>query len=457
MIIRKGVRTVIWIIIVILICFVLFPFLKPQYIFHQVMNNPLLREFKRCKLVSYDFNIENRDPFTLMDLYARKYIGIDLFYIDTLSKYGIQYKYKINVQLNDYKMTRVWFERAIEISDSCSMTKVIKEVESDSALVELIKNSDVTECHYERPNFVYTGRCDVIKYNNPFGIMYFRLAKLPVQLHLLSYYVTFLNMVKEKGFSYSDFDSIRFIKYSEIPSNSKTVISVWRLQGFAVKFENDFVEVGNYGLPVNLKWLSIPDSIDPIFLESRVLKQLYAAGLPKDYIQKKLILQETGATRLADYYKRGQKIIDASRVVGYYQYQWLTGTWIDKVHGGLRIKVYFTYFMDHKDLELVRIGLSTSNFHEGIRLHPITEVIDFNEIKQVAPDIDTTNIGFKITNDGRMMFTFVYNKYEYEVDAKTGTFRKQIYVRGMTCILPYDRHLYSEMEWSVNNRRKRRR
>jgi len=181
MIIRKVVRAVIWIIIIILICLVLFPFLKPQYIFHQVLNNPLLREFKRCKLVSYDFIIENRDPFTLIDLYKRKYLGIDLFYIDTLSKYGIQYEYKINVQLNDYKMARVLFERVIEISDSCSMAKVIKEVESDSALVELIKNSDVTECHYEWPNFVYTGRCDVIKYNNSFGIMYFRLAKPPVQ------------------------------------------------------------------------------------------------------------------------------------------------------------------------------------------------------------------------------------------------------------------------------------
>jgi hypothetical protein len=352
----------------------------------------------------------------------------------------------IKVQLNDFKIVRASTEWEMDLSESCTMAMVIKKIESDSVLFNLIKNSDVAECHYEWPYFVYTGKHDIIKYDNLSGISYFKIEKPSMSLRLLPYTQIFQKMVKEKGFNYDDFDSIRFIKISY----------TWRLQGFSKAFRNDFIEVGNYGVPLNLKFLPISDSIDPYFLHPQILKHLSASGLSDVYINQKLRLHETGATRLADYYKKGKEVVDASRVVGYFQYQWLTNSWLDQLHGGLRIKIYFTYFKDRKNIEMVRTGTSTSNFYENITLHAITKVINLDVIQHIAPGVDTSSISFKITYEGRIMLTFLYEKYQYEVDAETGEFSKKRYFPGMADIFPYDQHLYSSMEWTVNTRRKQR-
>ncbi len=237
---------------------------------------------------------------------------------------------------------------------------------------------------------------------------------------------------------------------------SKNIVEVWRIQGFSDEFKNDFVEVGNYGEPLHIKWLSDPDTINPIFVKPLILKQLYARGLTKEYIQKNFLLEETGARRWADYYKKERKIVDCSRIAGYYKYRWLTNSWIDKISGGLKIKLYFTYSNDYKTLELVRIGTSTSNFYENINLHPITKVIDFNSLMKVDPLIDATKISFKLQCDGEIIATFTRDKWEYEIDVETGNFKKKRIFKGMTCMLPYDRHLYQEVEWYVNTKRKKR-
>jgi len=446
MIIRKAIRVFIWTLVAVLMLFFLFPYLKAKFIYLKVSNDPSLMEFKRCKLIRYDFVVENPNPFTFVDLYTRKYRGIDFQYLDTLSEFHIKYNYMIKVQLNDYKIVTVSLLGRWDLSESVSVASLIKKMENDSSMINLIKNSDVKECHYEWPYFVYTGKHDIIKYDNQSGITYFKKEKPSVALRLSSYTQIFQKMVKEKGFDYDDFDSLRFIKISY----------TWRLQGFSIAFRNDFIEVGNYGDPLNLKFLPISDSIDPIFLLPQILKHLLSSGLSDIYIKQKLTLRETGATRLADYYKKGKEVIDASRVVGYFQYQWLTDSWLDQLHGGLRIKVYFTYFKDRKNIEMVRTGTSTGNFYENITLYPITKVINLDVIKQIAPNVDTSSIGFKITYEGRIMLTFLYEKYQYEVDAETGEFSKKRYFPGMADIFPYDQHLYRSMEWTVNNRRKKR-
>jgi hypothetical protein len=348
--------------------------------------------------------------------------------------------------LNDSKIVRVSLLGRWDLSESVSVASLIKKIEGDSSMINLIKNFDVKECHYEWPYFIYTGKHDIIKYDNQSGITYFKKEKPSASLCFSPYTQIFQKMVKEKGFNYDDFDSLRFIKISY----------TWRLQGFSKVFGNDFIEVGNYGDPLNLKFLPISDSIDPIFLLPQVLERLSASGLSYIYINQKLRLRETGATRLADYYKKGKEVIDASRVVGYFQYQWLTDSWLDQLHGGLRIKVYFTYFKDHSNIEMVRTGTSTSNFYENITLHPITKVIGPDVIKQIVPGVDTSSIGFKITYEGGIVLTFLYEKYQYEVDAETGEFSKKRSFSGKADIFPYDQHLYSSMEWTVNTRRKQR-
>jgi hypothetical protein len=454
MIRHKLVRTVVWLATVILIGIVLYPFLLPHFILYRVLHDPLLQEFKRCELLSFGFYLEQLNSFTVKDLYFRKYLGIDLSYKDTLSKYGIQYRYTVNVKLDDCKVACILFGGFIELSDSCSVAGIIGRIESDSAFGELLENSDINDCYYDWPYFIYTGHGDVIKYSLKHGIVYFSLVKPPEYLRFSPYYTNFLEMIKEKGFIFADFDSIHYIGVGSYKQMEK---NVWRLQGFCTDFKEDCVEVGNCGLGyVHLRWLSIPDSIDPTFLNALILNELYTAGLSENYVEKKLILQETGTTRLAEYYKKDQKIIDASRIVGYYKYKWMTGSWIDKIDGGLRIKVYFTYFMDRKNLELVRIGTSINNFHENIKLSPITEVIDSMKIYEIAPGISAKDIHFKITKQGKIILTFIHKKYDYDIDAVTGVFSRRPHYTLMCDILPYAQHLYHDMEVGVDIRRKRR-
>ncbi len=415
-----------------------------------------MQEFKRCKRIRYDFITENQNPLTVIDRYKLKYKGIDFFYIDTLSELGITYDYKIRVELDDFKIVNIWFDDETELSDSCSMAKVIRDLEGDSILSALIRNADVSNGHYEWPYFVYTGPHDIIKYSDVFGVMYFKVDKPTAQLHLSPYSQIFQKRVKEKGFDFGDFDSLRFAKYSEGISNSKTIITVWRLQGFISAFKSDFIEVGTWGQErLDLHFLSIPDTLSPDFLDAQVLDQLMKSGLSDTYIKRKLILCDKGATRAANYYKKENRIIDSTRVTGYFKYQWLTESWLDRLHGGFKIIVYFTYFMNRPSIEWVRIGTYTWNFHEKIVLHPIARIITLDAIKQIAPGVDTSKIGFKITQEGRVLLTFPYEKDDYEVDAETGNFTKQRHVTLMCDIFPFAQHLYWNMEWTVNTRRKK--
>lgn len=199
-----------------MIVIVLLPIVKPNYILHKVSTHPFLSEFKRCKLMSYNFTLEERNSFTVIDLYRQKYKAVDLYFRDTIiSKYNIHYNYKISVLLNGWEVQHVLFEKCLELTDGFTLAKIINEMEEDSALVELVNISDVKECHYQWPDFIYAGAHDLIKYNKEFGVTYFKLQKVPAQLKFLSKYGIFLGMIKRKGLDYSDFDSIHFIRYAE--------------------------------------------------------------------------------------------------------------------------------------------------------------------------------------------------------------------------------------------------
>ncbi len=454
MIVRIVVRVLLWAFVAVLIAGFLYPYVKPKYIYYKVTTHPLLQEFKRCQLVKYEYISEGGNPYTIKDFINPRYKGIDFFYVDTLSDLGIKYNYSIHVELNGAMVVRASPDWNIDLSDSGSVVKGINRLESDSALTGLIKNSDAAECHFESPDFVYTGPHDIIKYNNKSGVMYFQIAKPPAQLRLSPFTEVFQKMAKEKGFDFGDFDSLRFIKYITMPDESTAVVSAWRFQGFAAAFKKDIMEIGNYGqVPVNLKFLTDPDLIDPHFLAPLVLARLSAAGLPVEYIQQSLSLRETGANRLADYYKKEGKIIEATRVVGYCQFKWTTESWIDRLHGGVMIRLYFTHFMDRENIELVRIGTSPDNFHESISLHPIANIIDLDAIKQIAPWADTSKTGFKLSKAGGIMMTFTHGKDEYEVDVEKGAFIKQRKATRKSRTVPDDRRLYTEMDSTINARR----
>lgn len=442
----KGViRIVVWAVIVLLILLVLYPILKPRFLLYRVRNNPLFREFDKCTLVSNEFKYENVDKFTWKKLYTRKYTEIIFSFRDTLSEHRIVYNYRIFVHLNCDTITGIFLEGDIPLTEDKTVRKTISDMEQDSSLAQVIACSDVKECHKDYWNFLFTGKQDTIKYANIPGVTYFKLSNTPGRLSALSHFNVFRSMTEEKGFALADFDSLRYLKHSH----------TWRMQAYCSQCSLDIVEVGNYAVSqAHLKWLSKPDTINPNFLKTKVFNKLLATGLTKDYINKKMFLEEKGATRLADYYKRGDKIIEASRIVGYFKYRWRTDSWIDKLHGGLKLKIYFTYFMNRRDLETIRIGLSPSNFHDRITLHPLDNIVDYDVITRISSEIDTTDLNFKIRQNGNIVITFVYDKHTYEVDVETGDIKKERYWGvGMSCCPPYDRHLYGQMEGQVNGKR----
>ncbi|MGB3478791.1 MAG: hypothetical protein WBB67_06495 [bacterium] len=453
---KKVARIVVWIIVALLILLVLYPIFRQKYILYRIQNDPRLKEFERCILRRYEFTHIDEDPHKLMDLYLEKYSGVIFSFEDTLSAHGIRYYYTINIQLEDNKIVQVMLGSTIQLNKDQTVKSIISDLERDSGLVQLIACTDIKKCHHNYQVFLFVGDKDTVKYDKTFGITYAKLSSTPGELSALPYYSTFQNMIRNKGFTNTDFDSLRYIKYSDIYNGVS--YDTWRMQAYCSQCSFDIVEVGNYAVSqAHLKWLSRPDTINPGFLKTKVFNKLLATGLTKDYINKKMFLEETGATRLADYYKRGDKIIEASRIVGYFKYRWRTDSWIDKLHGGLKLKIYFTYFMNRRDLETVRIGLSPSDFHDRITLHPLDDIIDYDVITRISSEIDTTDLSFRIRQNGNIVITFVYDKHTYEIDVETGNIKKERYWGvGMSCCPPYDRHLYGQMEGQVSKKRSKK-
>ncbi len=444
------IRYVLWICTSIVVFFVIFTMLKPRFIAYRTLDHPLLQEFKRCKNLGYKFEFYHLEDIDLSWWLNPRYKGIIFSFLDTLSEHRIEYYYKIRVKFQNNEVKEVFLGNLMPITGEQSIAEFIEEMENDSLLGELIEITDAEECHmYRYPFsfrvFEYTSPGNRIHYKPKQGVVYLKLADIPHNLTSLPYYASFLKMTGDKGFTISDFDSIICIKTN----------GICRIRGFVEECGKDFVEVGNYGgLPVNLKWISDPDTIAPLFLKSKISEELRATGLSERYLNERFKLVERGATRDADYYKKGDEIIESSRIIGYFTYLWNTGMWIDKLRDGLRIKVYFTYFLDRQDLETVRIGTSTSNFHEQMRLHPVKGIIDFDEIKKEVPGIDTADINFKIDQNGKIWLNFVVEKYRYEVELESGFVKKEPNIGYMKCIVPYDVHLYWSMEEKLRYRRK---
>jgi len=431
--------------------FIIFTTLKPRFIAYGTLNHPLLQEFKRCKNLGHTFEFYHLQDIDIGWWLNPHFRGVTFSFLDTVSQHGVEYYYKINVKFQNNEVKEVFFENFMPITGEHSIAELIEEMENDSLLDELIEIVDIEECHIHRYPFSfhvfeYASSENRIHYKPKQGIVYFKLADVPQNLKSLSYYSSFLKMTGDKGFTISDFDSVVFIQ----PNGP------WRIQGFIEECGKDFAEVDNYGgVPVNLKWISNPDTIDPLFLESKISEELRAVGLSEKYLNAQFNLVERGATRDADYYKKANTMHEASRIIGYFEYIWNTGTWIDKLRDGLRIKMYFTYFLDRQDLETVRIGTSTSNFHAQMHLHPVKEIIDFGEIKKKVPGIDTADINFRVDQNGKIWLNCVVEKYRYEVELESGFVKKEPNITIERGFPPSDVHLYSSMEINLYYRRKK--
>ena len=103
---------------------------------------------------------------------------------------------------------------------------------------------------------------------------------------------------------------------------------------------------------------------------------------------------------------------------------------------------------------MVRIGFSADNFFDGITLHPLKGIIDFNEIKRINPEISAADLDFNIKQHGDVVASFVHDWYRYEVNVETGIMKKEKYrPRGMMRITPGDRRLYSGLERHLRSKR----
>jgi len=420
---KKAARIVVWLIISLIVLFVLFPIFRQKYFLHRIQNDPRLNEFERCTSKKYEFTYIEEASSNLKDLYLKKYSGVNFSYEDTLSAHGIKYYYTVDVKLDDNKIAQVMLGNTIRLDKDLTVRSIISDLEGDSALVQLITCTDIKKCNYNDQVFLFVGDKDTIKYDKTYGIAYAKLSSTPGELSALPHYLVFQKMTKNKGFASTDFDSLRYIKYSEI--YEETFYDTWRIQGYIGQCGNDILEVGNYGVDKpHLKWLSIPDTINPIFLSNAVTRKLITTNLPTDYIEKNFALIDKGAIRQADYTKSHSEIYETSRVISYFTYRWHTDSWIDKLPRGLTVKIYSIIYINKNIPEAIHIGNSPSSFYDNILLHPLV-IIDFNEIKQICSDIDTSTINFHVDIKGNIIMTFQSNDYRYSVNVETAEFTKE--------------------------------
>ena len=431
----------------------LFPIIKERYTLYKIWSDPVFKEFKRCKLVDYSFNILKERQFTLFDQYVRNYKNAMFIFIDTVSKHNITYQYNIYIGLERFNVSYVLLEGLTEITTDKSMADIIAEMESDTALSLLIENTDVKTCTYNSWNFAFTGDMDIVKYNISYGVSYFKVREPTRKLDAIRHYSAFLRSVGEKGFTAADFDSVVFSRYAV--EDNEGMFESWRMRGFSHSYGSDFCEVSRDGdSPVRLQWHTRRNTIVPSFAEPLITTVLRTTGLTETYRRDNLVLNETVALRYTDYYKRGDTLVDASRIVGCYKYHWRTNTWIDQVKDGLQLKVFFTYYMDKRKLEMVRIGFSADNFFDKVTLHPLSDVIDFDKIRQIASGLNTQDIKFTLSQNGDVAASFVYEWSRYEVNVETGTIEKSRHPPGRIGFVPDDRHIYSTVESLFREKKK---
>ncbi len=424
-------------------CYIVF---RPTVIVRGILNDPHLVEFRRCKLLKCDYEFhDNKVNFSWW--LNPKLEGIDFSYLDTTFQSRIKYYYKVHAVLQNNMIKRISLAKSyVEITPEMTVEKLIQKIEKTPTMTELVRLAGIKECHVEPFIFKYSNSQSQVFCDYGGEIVYFKaIDDIPPHLKAFPAYEDFFAMLAEKGFTASDFDSIIYDKRFRI----------WRARGFMTECRNDIVEVNGYMVQKGtMTWLSNPDTISPMFLKSKVNKKLLETGLPQNYVKGRFTLLETGATRDADYFKKGDHVIEASRVVGYFLYLWQTGTWLDKYNDGFRIKVYFTHYLDRDYLELVRIGTSYNDFHASISLHPIAKIVTLAQIKGWIPEMDTTKVGYQIDAGGKVWLTCIGGLYRYDVDLETGTINKGRAYGGMSCILPADVHLYSSMEQRLNYRRR---
>lgn len=452
-------RCLIWLIVIFAIFVVVRTILRPSVIVHKALNDPRLVEFKRCKLLGYEYKLPEYRTIDYYTWLNPEISEIVFHFTDTYSRFTVNYDYKIYTKLEKNKISKASFENIFSLQPDSTVKKLIEKIENDSLLSEILGFAKIDGCKYDK-NFLlkFSGANNEVYYSpTPYklcqGVVEFSLYDIPKRIKSSPQVSKFVEMLHDKGFKLQDLYRIVYIRKSPV---------TWFVRGFIEECGSDVLQVG-YGHEYNkvkLRWLSNPDTINPKFLEPQVYRKLLGTDLPEWYIEERFKLKEMGALREADYYKSDDRVTEISRIRGYYQYHWTTGTWIDEMHGGLNLKIYFTYFMNRDSIEMVRFPAKEKRcVYKRITLHPIKKIVSLNEIKEKISTIETTKIKYKIDRGGMVWLIFDDKDYKYKIELETGTIEKEEKYKGKTCVLlayPYDYYYYSGTDAKISERRKRK-
>jgi hypothetical protein len=447
-------RFIVWLVVFILIIVVMYPVLRSQLILNRIRYDSRFAEFKRCILKGYEFEYVDEPRHDIIGWYSQQYRGVRFNFEDTLSTHHITYSYCVYVSLSYNNINSVALEREIPLSKDVTVKKIISDIEKDSSLIQIFKCTDINTCKIDWRYFNYNGIGDTVRYSRKFGVLYAKISHTPHNLSALPHFPEFISLAREKGFSYTDLGSFRYIRHSEIYNNVQH--DTWRIQGNIGACAQDILEIGNYGglLKPQLKWLSLPDTLDPGYLADFAYKKISESNLPTYYIKKNLNLVDKGSMRHADYIKTKGQIIETSRIVGYFTYQWHTDSWIDEIGNGLKLKVYLIAYSNKKQPEMMHIGTSPNNFFEQLTLHIPDNIIDYSTVKRICPGIDSSQISYKFNKQSNIIMVARCGDYQYDINVETGDHSK-INMRGVKCdIFPYLQHLYGAAEGIVESRRR---
>jgi hypothetical protein len=227
---RIRLRFIIWLIVFILIIVVMYPVFRSQFLLYKIRHDPRFAEFKRCILKNYEFEYVDEPRHDIIGWYLQQYKGLRFNFEDTLSTHYITYNYSVYVTLDYNDINGVALEREIPLSKDVTVMKIIADIEKDSSLIQIFACTDITMCCIDYQYFNYTGNQDTVKYSRELGVLYAKISRTPHNLSDLPHFSAFVNLSATKGFSYSDLDSLRYIRYSEIYKGIQ--YDTWRIEAY---------------------------------------------------------------------------------------------------------------------------------------------------------------------------------------------------------------------------------
>ena len=349
---------------------------------HRIALRGVPRElFRGCEVVGVE-KVPYRSYSFWQELKGLRSLSVSL--VDrTHSDLGVVYSLpSVGVYMGE-RIQEVWVVGWGELNEP--MDSIIKRIERNGMISEFVGVTGASEATFNNRGVVFS--------HGEYELVYAPLGIHDLEEERAIYSCRIPNR------EYESFEGVlklqRAAEHAGFPIPSDATIIYGRYGGWFVKWNPDdcgkdtmMVYKPPEGKP-NIRWISYPDEIDVSLVEPSVQARLAQTGLSREYVLSNFRLLGKKGVRQASYLYENGEVVDRTKVIGRFTYQWVTGTpWVDTLAGGCKVHAFFVYRVDRPDSLYLRVGPSALESSTEAKLHKIGRLISYETALKKLPQFE---------------------------------------------------------------------